>query len=74
MMGVTAVASSVIYIQKGYIQPAICMPVVVGVLLGALTGARVLIKANPKKLRLFFAILIIVLALNMIYNGIKGNI
>ncbi|MFY7729079.1 MAG: sulfite exporter TauE/SafE family protein [Flavobacterium sp.] len=74
MMGVTAVASSVIYIQKGYIQPAICMPVVIGVLLGALTGARVLIKANPKKLRLFFACLIMVLALNMIYNGIKGNI
>lgn len=74
MMGVTAVASSVIYIQKGYIQPGICMPVVIGVLLGALTGARVLIKANPKKLRMFFACVIILLALNMIYNGLMGNI
>lgn len=74
MMGVTAVASSVIYIQKGYIQPTICMPVVIGVLLGALTGAQVLIKANPKKLRVFFACLIVILALNMIYNGLMGNI
>lgn len=32
MMGVTAMASSVIYIQKGYIEPGICMPVVIGVL------------------------------------------
>lgn len=74
MMGVTAVASSVIYIQKGYIQHVICMPVVIGVLLGALTGARVLIKSNPKKLRIFFACVILLLALNMIYNGLMGNI
>ncbi|MEH6308225.1 sulfite exporter TauE/SafE family protein [Olivibacter sp. CPCC 100613] len=74
MMGVTATASAVIYLQKGYIEPDICMPVVIGVLLGAMTGAKVLLKANPKKLRRFFAVIIIALALNMIYNGIKGNI
>ncbi|MCP1996923.1 sulfite exporter TauE/SafE family protein [Flavobacterium sp. HSC-61S13] len=74
MMGVTAMASSVIYIQKGYIEPSICMPVVVGVLIGAMTGAKVLVKANTKKLRLFFAILILFLAANMIYNGLNGKI
>ncbi|MBD0725127.1 permease [Flavobacterium sp. L1I52] len=74
MMGVTAMASSVIYIQKGYIEPGICMPVVIGVLFGAMAGAKVLVKTDPKKLRLFFACLIIVLAINMIYNGINGKI
>lgn len=74
MMGVTAMASSVIYIQKGYIEPGICMPVVIGVLFGAMVGAKVLVKTDPKKLRLFFACLIIVLAINMIYNGINGKI
>lgn len=74
MMGVTAMASSVIYIQKGYIEPGICMPVVIGVLFGAMAGAKVLVKANPKKLRIFFAILIFVLAINMIYNGLTGKI
>jgi len=74
MMGVTATASAVIYLQKGYIQPAICMPAVIGVLLGAMSGARILIKANPKKLRMFFAIIIIILAINMIYNGSLGKI
>lgn len=74
MMGVTAMASSVIYIQKGYIEPSICMPVVIGVLFGAMTGAKVLVKANTKKLRIFFAILILFLAANMIYNGINGKI
>src|SRR5690606_33911521 len=74
MMGVTATASAVIYLQKGYIEPDICMPVVIGVLLGAMTGAKVLLRANPKKLRMFFAVIIIILALNMIYNGAAGNI
>lgn len=74
MMGVTATASAVIYLQKGYIQPAICMPVLIGVLLGAMVGARILIRSNTKHLRLFFALVILLLALNMIYNGFRGNI
>jgi uncharacterized membrane protein YfcA len=74
MMGVTAIASSVIYIQKGYIEPSICMPVIIGVLIGAMVGAKVLVKANTKKLKVFFALLIFVLAINMIYNGIVGKI
>jgi len=74
MMGVTAIASSVIYIQKGYIEPSICMPVIIGVLIGSMVGAKVLMKANTKKLKLFFAVMIFIIALNMIYNGITGKI
>lgn len=74
MMGVTAIASSVIYIQKGYIEPTICMPVIIGVLIGSMLGAKVLMKANTKKLKLFFAVMIFIIALNMIYNGITGKI
>lgn len=74
MMGVTATASAVVYLQRGYIQPTICMPVVVGVLFGALTGARILLRTPPEKLRKFFALVIGFLALQMIYNGITGKI
>ncbi|AHF16732.1 sulfite exporter TauE/SafE family protein [Niabella soli] len=73
MMGVTAIASTVIYLQKGYIQPAICMPTMIGVLFGSMTGSRILLRSNPQKLRLFFAILILLLAINMIYNGLFGK-
>ena len=74
MMGVTATASAVVYLQRGYVQPGICMPVVIGVLLGALTGSRILIKSSPEKLKVFFAVVITLLALQMIYNGITGKI
>lgn len=74
MMGVTALASCVIYIQKGYIVPDICLPVMIGVLSGAIIGSKILMSTDPKKLRTFFAVIIFFLAANMIYSGIKGKI
>ena len=74
MVGVTAAASAVIYLQRGYIDPGLAMPIVVGVLIGAFIGSKILPKANVKKLRLLFSIVIFVLALSMMYNGIAGNL
>ena len=71
MMGVTAMASVVIYLQRGYVKPDIAMPVLIGVLVGAIAGSKILLKANTKKLRLFFAVIILFMAVNMIYNGFK---
>lgn len=73
MMGVTALASCVIYLQKGYIVPDICLPVMIGVLVGSMIGSKILMATDPKKLRVFFALIIFFLAFNMIYNGFKGK-
>lgn len=73
MMGVTAVASAIIYLQRGYIVPQMAMPVAIGVLLGAITGSRILVKTDTGKLRFFFAIVILFLALNMMFNGFRGK-
>lgn len=72
MMGVTALASCVIYLQKGYIEPQICLPVLLGVLVGAMLGSKLLMVTDAKKLRFFFAILLFFLASNMIFTGWKG--
>ena len=69
MIGVTAAASAVVYLQRGYINPGIAMPVVIGVLLGAMVGSRILLHSKTGKLRYFFAIVIAILALQMIYKG-----
>lgn len=73
MIGVTAVASAVVYIQRGYIEPGIAFPIMVGVLCGALTGARLLKRLNVKVLRQIFACAIVLVAINMIYDGITGK-
>lgn len=73
MIGVTAAASAVIYLQRGYIDPGIAFPVMVGVLMGALTGARLLKRMDVTVLRRIFAIAILLVAINMIYNGFTGK-
>ena len=46
MIGVTAAASAGVYLARGYIDPGLAMPVMLGVLLGSLLGARVLTGAR----------------------------
>lgn len=73
MIGVTACASAVIYIQRGNIVPGIACPIMVGVLFGALTGARLLKRMNVTLLRKIFSIVIFMVAINMIYMGFTGG-
>lgn len=74
MIGVTAAASAGVYLDRGYIDPGLAMPVVLGVLLGSLLGSRVLGGAKTRVLRIVFAVVIGFLAIEMIYNGVTGRI
>jgi uncharacterized protein len=74
MIGVTAAASAGIYLTRGYIDPVLSMPVMLGVLIGSLFGAKILIRSQTKKIRFVFAIVVALLAFEMIYNGVIKNI
>lgn len=74
MIGVTAAASAGVYLNRGYIDPGLVMPVMLGVLAGSLLGARILIKVHTKWLRLGFSLVIVLLAIEMLYNGFSGRI
>lgn len=75
MIGVTAAASAVVYLQRGYIDPGLSMPVAIGVLLGALTGSKILVHTTSSGwLRWVFALVVTFLASQMIYKGITGTI
>jgi uncharacterized protein len=74
MIGVTAAASAGVYLNRGYIDPGLAMPVVLGVLGGSLLGARRLPGAPTKWLRLMFAAVVAALAFEMIYSGVTGRL
>jgi uncharacterized protein len=74
MIGVTAAASAGVYLSRGYIDPGLSMPVMLGVLAGSLVGTRLLVRTETKQLRLVFSIVIVLLGLQMIYQGIAGKI
>ena len=73
MIGVTAAASAGIYFHRGYIDPALSMPVMLGVLAGALMGARILPHAKVRTLRLVFSVVIGALAVEMMVKGFGGH-
>ncbi len=73
MIGVTAAASAGIYLGRGYIEPGLAMPVMLGVLAGSILGARQLIGARVRVLRWIFAGVVGVMAVEMIVSGVQGK-
>jgi hypothetical protein len=73
MIGVTAAASAGVYMSRGYIDPGLAMPVMLGVLGGSLVGSRLLVAAKVKALRLVFALAISALAIEMLVEAAKGT-
>lgn len=74
MIGVTAAASAGIYLSRGYIDPGLAMPVMLGVSFGAMIGAKVLTVASSHWLKILFSIIIFIMAFEMIRSGITGAI
>jgi uncharacterized protein len=74
MIGVTAAASAGVYLNRGYIDPVLAMPVMLGVTAGSFLGARSLAGAKTRVLRTIFGVVVGVLALEMIYSGLTGRI
>ncbi|MBU6450874.1 MAG: sulfite exporter TauE/SafE family protein [Cyanobacteria bacterium REEB67] len=73
MIGVTASASSGMYFKHGYIDPALAGPVVLGVVAGSMLGARLLPTIKTAVLRKGFAIVLLVVSLEMIGKGLGGR-
>jgi uncharacterized membrane protein YfcA len=74
MIGVTAAAAAGIHLGRGNIDPALAMPVMLGVLAGTSLGARILPAARPRRLRLLFAALLTAVGIQMIYSSAAGRI
>jgi uncharacterized membrane protein YfcA len=74
MIGVTAAASAGIYLSRGYVDPGLAFPVMLGVLGGSLLGAKVLVHSRVSLLRTIFAVVIVALGIEMIVNGWLGKV
>ena len=70
MIGVTAAASGIAYFERGDIDPAIAGPVALGSVVGALLGARFLMAMSGEKLRLFFVVVLVAVAVQMLLSAL----
>jgi uncharacterized protein len=75
MIGVTAAASLVIYIQRGFLDPLVATPVALGVTAGAFVGTFISPKVSSALLARIFGILLIVVAVQTLLRALGvGNV
>ena len=72
IIGVTALAGTSVYLVAGLINPGLAAPVVLGVVLGAFLGTRLLVRLTNQAIRRFFLIVLLVLAVEMLVRGVRG--
>jgi len=72
MIGVTAASGAVVYFARGDVKPLVAGPVVLGVLVGAVLGARLMVRMKTSTIRKLFIPLIVYTAIEMIYRGVRG--
>lgn len=65
IIGVTAVASALVYLSNGLMAPVMIAASSIGIFLGALIGTRMLARAKGETLKIVFAVTIIVIAVMM---------
>ena len=70
MIGVTAAASAGIYFARGDVDPLIVAPVALGILIGAVIGARILLRSRNTTIRKIFAVVLAIAAVQMILSAL----
>ncbi|GHG82330.1 sulfite exporter TauE/SafE family protein [Comamonas sp. JC664] len=72
MIGVTGAASVAAYALRGHLKLALVSPLVVGVLGGAYVGSRLMPKVPTVVLKRLFAVVLLVVAAQMLWKGGEG--
>ena len=70
MMGTIALASLSIYLETGLVNVRLMIPSVLGVLVGALVGAKLLWRLRGPVIRHIFLVVMAILGVEMVYNGV----
>jgi len=74
IIGVTALAGTSVYLAAGAIDPGLVAPVMLGILLGAYLGTKVLVRLSNQAVRKFFLVVLLLLGMEMLVRGLRGVI
>lgn len=69
MIGITAVVASIIHFYNGFINPAIVIPVVTGVLIGAVSGSFTALKIKSQHIAIIIMIIFTLIGILMFLRG-----
>jgi uncharacterized membrane protein YfcA len=70
IIGVTALAGTSVYLAAGLIEPGLTAPVILGVVVGAFIGTRVLVRLTNRAVRGFFLVVLAIVGAEMLLRGL----
>lgn len=71
MIVVTATASTGILYVGGFVNVVLAVPVVLGVVIGSFTGAKILVRSKPISIRYLFIAVLLTFGVEMILMGLS---
>jgi uncharacterized protein len=74
MIGVTAAAGAAVHFAQGDVVPLVAAPVALGVLVGAVVGARTLQRLHSQSIRSIFIVVLVVISVQMAARGLGFNV
>jgi hypothetical protein len=74
MVGITAIASLVIYFARGYVQSIVVVPISVGIVLGALFGSHATPRLSAVRVQRLLAMILLLVAIQMGLEALGGDL
>lgn len=71
IIGVTALAGSSVYLAAGLVDPALVVPVILGVASGALAGTVLLVRITNQAVRNYFMVVVMIIGVYMVVQGVS---
>jgi uncharacterized protein len=72
MIGITGLASALVYLQRGQVLVSLVAPISLGVVAGAAVGTRILPRVQAGTIRACFVVVLAVIVAQMLYRGVTG--
>jgi uncharacterized membrane protein YfcA len=69
MVGMTSVATAFVFYSRGFIDPTLVVPAIIGVFLGGQIGSRLTRRIKAQRLALLFALILLYLGLSLLLRA-----
>ena len=72
MIGITGLASALVYLERGQVLVSLVAPIALGVVAGAAVGTRILPRVGAATIRMWFVVALGLIVSQMLYRGVTG--
>ena len=72
LLGVIALVGAGVYLEAGFVDPHLLVPLIVGVTLGALLGSKFIVKVPNRMVQVIFICVLVAVGVELLIRGVRG--